>query len=642
MADGVVRIAIYLRVSTAQQLDGYGLHAQEAQCRAWIGHAMRGVEHRIVDVHVDGGVSGKSPKRDGLDRLTRDVVADRIDLVVLACLDRIGRTVKDIHRWVYDITAKGVRLATGDGRIDSEDDKFGSQLSLLAHLAETEHALIMERTRGGRMQKVAAGGWPLGEPPFGVMLDPDGSPVLNPAEIEQIEEFARFMIDAPAPVSREEAARHLNALGYRTRRGREWEGGNLVARVLNGLKGYVEFVFAGENEDGEQISTSFRIDVPRTLPRERAEALQAVLARSSRTKAEHGKYLLSNRLISVCGVHRTGAATPDHGRYYRCMAGKQGNAVGERHEDCWEIPVDAVEAAVRTEVEGFLSDKEGVHALIEESLGSGPYRAETYRHRLIELDELIEKERVGGKRKAALLLACVENGDKSDAQLVAEVESGLKQHETRLVTERKRVAEWLCEVEREQGRAKEILTVLETTPGARLGDLTFEQQVALLDLLDVRVQITGKGEPRHKGLTDPIAEWHRETGVPIPNAITDEQWAAVEPILSGNRQWKNVRGGFEVMLDKLRTGRAWNDYSGCEAIEGRSYGALYRRVTHWFESGEYQRALDALAPYAGVSAPPAYVLPPMEVTRADVRASPRRTRSGGGSRTGVRSGVISR
>ncbi|MGW1867918.1 recombinase family protein [Streptomyces mauvecolor] len=612
-ARALVRIAIYLRVSTAQQLEGYGLKVQEDQCRAWIAYAMRGVKHLIVDVYVDGGVSGKLANRDDLDRLTLDVMGGRIDLVVFGKLDRIGRTMKNIHRWVYDVTDKGVRVATADGRIDSEDDMFGIQLSLLAYMAEVEHALILERTMGGRMQKVAAGGWPLGEPPFGIMLDSDGNPALNPAEIKQIDEFANFMIDTPEPVSREEAARHLNALGYRTRRGKEWEGGNLTARVLAGLKGYVEFVFAGENEDGDEITTSFRIDIPKTLPDDRAEALKTALARGSRVKGKSSRYLLSNRLLSVCGVHRTGSATPEHGRFYRCMAGKQGNPINAQHEDCWEIPVDAVEAAVWNEVKALLSDKEKMRALVEANLGSVPDRAASYRRRLNELDGLIEKKQASRKRKIALLLASVEEDDETDAQLVAELKTELREKEAQLAEERERVAEWLHEVEGQEGRAKDMLAVIDNLD-ARLDDFTFEQQLDLLDLLDVRVQITGKGQPRHKGLVDPITEWHRETGVAIPSWVTDEQWATVEPILSGNRQWKDVRGGFEVMLDKLRTGRAWNDYSGCEAIGGRSYGALYRRVTHWFGSGEYERALEALTPYEGVSAPPAYVLPPMEVT----------------------------
>ena len=615
LARDVLRVAVYLRVSTMQQLEGYGLKAQEQQCRAWITYALRGVKHRIVDVYVDGGVSGKRASREDLDRMTADAMAGKLDLIVFGKLDRIGRTMKNIHRWVYDVTDKGVRVATADGRIDSDDEMFGIQLSLLAYMAEVEHALILERTMGGRMQKAAVGGWPLGEPPFGITLDADGNPVLNPVEIEQIEKFADFMIDSVEPVTREDGARHLNALGYRTRQGKEWEGGNIVGRVLAGLKGYVEFVFAGENEDGEEITTTFRIDIPKTLTDERAEALKAALARGARVKSKHSKYLLSNRLISVCGVHRTGANTSECGRYYRCMAGRHDNPINERHEDCWEIPVEEVDEAVWKEVKALMSDKGKLHALVEQSLGSIPDRAASYRKRLAELDELIEKKRSSRKRKIALLLASVEGDDEDDAQLVEELRAELKEQEAELIQERERVAEWLFEIEGQQGRAEEMLAVIDEFD-SRMDDFTFEQKADLLDLLDVRVQITGKGAPRHKGLVDPITKWHRETGITIPVDVSDEQWATVKGILSGNRQWKDPRDGFEVMLEKLREGRAWDEYSGSERIGGRSYGALYRRVTHWFGSGEYQRALEALEPYEGVTVRPSSVLPPMEVTGA--------------------------
>ncbi|MEV3860738.1 recombinase family protein [Streptomyces sp. NPDC050095] len=616
---GPVRIAVYLRVSTAQQLEGYGLKVQEDQCRAWVAYAMRGVKHVVVDVYVDGGVSGKLANRDDLDRMTADAMAGRLDMIVFGKLDRIGRTMKNIHRWVYDVTDKGVRVATADGRIDSEDDMFGIQLSLLAYMAEVEHALILERTMGGRMQKAAIGGWPLGEPPFGIMIDVDGTPALNPDEIKQIEAFADFMIEALAPVTREDAARHLNALGYRTRSGKEWTGANLVRRVLNGLKGHVDFVFAGENEDGEEITTSYRIEIPQTLPDDKAEALKEILTRSSRTKSKHNKYLLSNRLFSVCGGHRTGAALSEEsrsahtaGRYYRCMAGRA-DETPESHADCWELPCDEVDEAVWAEVEKLMSDKDKLHKLVAESLGTVPDRAESYRARLAELDEQIEKKRSSRKRKIALLLASVDDDDDDDAQLVEEMKAELKQQEADLVAERERVAEWLHDVESQEARAQSMLTKIDKVDG-RLEDFTLEQKIDLLDLLDVRVQITGKGVPRHKGLADPITEWHRETGTLIPVEVTDSMWEKVRDIVSGNRQWKNPRDGFEAMLDKLRTGRAWNSYSGTEAIGGRSYGALYRRVTHWFGSGEYERALEVLEPYTGVPVPPAYVLPSMHVT----------------------------
>ncbi|MER7476962.1 recombinase family protein [Streptomyces sp. NPDC126510] len=62
----IVRVAIYLRVSTSQQLEGYGLKVQEEQCRAWLAYALRGQKHVVVDMYVDGGVSGKLANRDNL------------------------------------------------------------------------------------------------------------------------------------------------------------------------------------------------------------------------------------------------------------------------------------------------------------------------------------------------------------------------------------------------------------------------------------------------------------------------------------------------------------------------------------------------------------------------------------------------
>ncbi|MEV6944024.1 hypothetical protein AB0N07_18875 [Streptomyces sp. NPDC051172] len=109
-----------------------------------------------------------------------------------------------------------------------------------------------------------------------------------------------------------------------------------------------------------------------------------------------------------------------------------------------------------------------------------------------------------------------------------------------------------------------MLAKIEKVDG-RLDDFTFEQKQDLLDLLDVRVQITGKGEPRHKGVTDPIAAWHRETGVTIPVETTDAQWREIDGIVSHSRQWKDVRDGFEAMLDKVRSGKNWKDYDSSES-----------------------------------------------------------------------------
>ena len=184
-ATAVVRVAIYLRVSTVKQLKGYGLQVQLEECLAWLDFRL-GQGAYAYEVYTDGGVSGKLAQRPDLDALNAAVREGRFDLVVFGKLDRIGRTMKDIHRWVYDTTDLGVRVATADGRIDSDDDMFGILLSLLAYMAELEHAMILDRTMGGREKKLAAGGWPGGVAPFWIQLPDKASnepPTLREAGV---------------------------------------------------------------------------------------------------------------------------------------------------------------------------------------------------------------------------------------------------------------------------------------------------------------------------------------------------------------------------------------------------------------------------------------------------------------------------
>lgn len=88
-----------------------------------------------------------------------------------------------------------------------------------------------------------------------------------------------------------------------------------------------------------------------------------------------------------------GRSTNTAGRYYRCTANRTDGEVPESHADCWEIPCDEVDEAVWAEVKKLMSDKDKLRRLVGESLGTVPQRAESYRRRLAELDEQIEKKR---------------------------------------------------------------------------------------------------------------------------------------------------------------------------------------------------------------------------------------------------------
>lgn len=617
-ARGVILVAVYLRVSTAKQVEGYGLDTQEKQCRAWLDYKIGPGRYKIFKVYVDGGESGKKDSRPHLDEMTEAIEKGLIDLVVFGKLDRIGRTMEDIHLWVFNATKhRKIRVATADSRLDSDDELFGIMLSLLSYMAELEHTLILERTTGGRDQKLAAGGWPLGRPPYGVTLSGKGSkavPVLCEDEVHVINLAANLIIDLG--YSRDEAAEYLNNVGFRTRKGLPWTGSNLARRLNStALDGYVDFRIERTTEDDEEETYEiFRIEVPRPISdADRVEALRNALNRRSFKKKSLNHYLFTGRLHSRCGGYYTGGKSSDSPiGYYRCMGKRLGLQC-----DCSELPAPDVEKVVWAEVEALLSDVDKFRALAAKWLGAIPARAETYRKRLAELDEQIEKKRSSRKGKLLeKLTTFLESeagegaGEAIDEETIREVKQVLKEKEAELIAERDRVARWLQEAEEQQKRADEIVAAVEQQ-ATELESFTAVQRRDLLDLLDIRVEVLGKGVPRRKGIADPLAEWHRETGTLVPFTVTDEQWVRVDPLLPASRQQgAPKREVFDAILWKLRTASRWNEVT----VSGNSWSAVRRRAEAWRAEGHWAAAMEALRGCEGVLVPPLLILPPMEVT----------------------------
>jgi DNA invertase Pin-like site-specific DNA recombinase len=83
----------YVRVSTDKQAEhGVSLEAQDAKIRAMA--TVHGTE--LAEVIVDGGESAKSLNRPGIARLLAMVDVGGVKVVIIAKLDRLTRSVKDL------------------------------------------------------------------------------------------------------------------------------------------------------------------------------------------------------------------------------------------------------------------------------------------------------------------------------------------------------------------------------------------------------------------------------------------------------------------------------------------------------------------------------------------------------------------
>jgi DNA invertase Pin-like site-specific DNA recombinase len=151
---GIIRAALYARVSTAEQTPDNQLVALRsfAEARGW-----------AVTEFVDHGISGSKDRRPGLDALLAAVRARRVDVVACIKLDRLARSTRHLVTLAADLEALGVDLIVLDQSIDTTTPSGRLLFHMLAAIAEFERDLIRDRVMAG-LRRAKAQGRHLGRP----------------------------------------------------------------------------------------------------------------------------------------------------------------------------------------------------------------------------------------------------------------------------------------------------------------------------------------------------------------------------------------------------------------------------------------------------------------------------------------------
>lgn len=103
------KVYIYIRVSTAMQIDGYSLDAQKSRMKAFANYN----DYEIVGEYEDAGKSGKSIKgRLEFNRMMEDIKAgkDGVSFVLVFKLSRFGRNAADVLSTLQVMQDFGVNL----------------------------------------------------------------------------------------------------------------------------------------------------------------------------------------------------------------------------------------------------------------------------------------------------------------------------------------------------------------------------------------------------------------------------------------------------------------------------------------------------------------------------------------------------
>ena len=236
-----VKVGLYLRVSTQNQVEKESLSTQESRLRAYC-QANGFIVHQI---YIDAGVSAKDTDRPELKRLMEDCEKRKIQAVLVTALDRITRSLRDLHKLVDFFSETNIRFISITQNIDSSSAFGRFMRDLLGLIAQLERGVVAERVANDMHHRASLGRWNGGNPSFGYTtyqrvleqlkekgfseqqakkragrLAPEPKKLyIHPEEAEIVRKIFKIFIETN---SLRRTAHTLNMLGIKTRNGRTW------------------------------------------------------------------------------------------------------------------------------------------------------------------------------------------------------------------------------------------------------------------------------------------------------------------------------------------------------------------------------------------------------------------------------------
>jgi site-specific DNA recombinase len=189
------RCAIYTRKSTDEGLEQAfnSLDAQREACAAFIQSQRHEGWTVLPTLYDDGGFSGGSMERPGLQRLQADIEAGQIDVVVVYKVDRLTRALSDFAKLVEVFDRRCVSFVSITQQFNTTTSMGRLTLNILLSFAQFERELIGERVRDKIAASKKKGMWMGGTVPLGYDAK-DRKLVVNDDEARTVVDiFQRYL-----------------------------------------------------------------------------------------------------------------------------------------------------------------------------------------------------------------------------------------------------------------------------------------------------------------------------------------------------------------------------------------------------------------------------------------------------------------
>ena len=351
-----VRCAIYTRKSSDEGLEQSfnSLDAQREACSAYVLSQASEGWSASPERYDDGGISGGTLERPGLQRLLADVAAGRIDIIVVYKVDRLTRSLLDFSKLVEAFDAAGTSFVSITQSFNTTTSMGRLTLNMLLSFAQFEREVTAERIRDKIAASKAKGMWMGGIPPLGYR--PDGRSLAIVEEHAAItrQVFERYLTLGNVRLLAEQLKREGIHAPART---------TITGKRIGGVpfsRGQLYLMlkcrtFLGEVTHGEHIYPGLH---PAIIERDVWEGVQAKLADNMRGRRE-GENVRSASLLTGLVVDAEGQPlVPVHAtrgkvryRYYASRALHHGTS-----DSGMRIPAREIENTVCARVAAMFDD----------------------------------------------------------------------------------------------------------------------------------------------------------------------------------------------------------------------------------------------------------------------------------------------
>lgn len=353
-----LRCAIYTRKSSEEGLeqDFNSLDAQHEACAAYIKSQASEGWKLVRDRYDDGGISGGTLKRPGLQQLLADIAAGHIDIVVVYKVDRLTRSLLDFAKLVEAFDKAGTSFVSITQSFNTTTSMGRLTLNMLLSFAQFEREVTAERIRDKIAQSKARGMWMGGTPPIGYR--PDGRSL---AIVEDDAAIVRYIFSRYVDLGNvrllafeleERGIRSpaRNTLSGRAFGGRSFGRGQLYKILSN--PSYIARIDHG--------GRSHEANHPPIIDQGQWDQVQAILAANingTRGPGPAEASLLAGKLVDDRGVPMIATHACKGKVRYRYYVSRDLHHSGDaRGTEGWRLPARQIEPLVRARIVALLND----------------------------------------------------------------------------------------------------------------------------------------------------------------------------------------------------------------------------------------------------------------------------------------------